>query len=139
MRPDAKQHQTHELFFFELVGSRFAAYLEHVEEVRSPDRASGSFVDVANAITGGRSVVTETTRFFVVRVDRIIKHSRYKRYVRRSAKFMAHDEENRCNIGDTVEIIESRPLSNRKRWAVRRVVRPAGGVASPVEGQGVPS
>jgi len=75
----------------------------------------------------------------VVRVDRIVKHARYKRYVRRSAKFMAHDEANRCNVGDTVEIIESRPLSNRKRWAVCRVVRAAAGAVSPVEGQGVSS
>jgi small subunit ribosomal protein S17 len=63
----------------------------------------------------------------VVRVDRIVKHAMYKRYVRRSAKFMAHDEQNQCKIGDTVEIIESRPLSARKRWRVRRVIRQAAG------------
>jgi small subunit ribosomal protein S17 len=67
----------------------------------------------------------------VVRVDRIVLHRVYKRYVRRSAKFMAHDEENRCRIGDTVEIVESRPLSTRKRWRVRRVVRTAVGVEEP--------
>jgi small subunit ribosomal protein S17 len=65
----------------------------------------------------------------VVRVDRIVQHRMYKRYIRRSAKFMAHDEANRCNIGDTVEITESRPLSSRKRWRVSRVVRVAVGVA----------
>jgi len=67
----------------------------------------------------------------VVRVDRIVLHQMYKRYVRRSAKFMAHDETNRCNVGDTVEIVESRPLSLRKRWRVRRVIRTAVGVAEP--------
>ena len=61
----------------------------------------------------------------VVRVNRTVKHPFYKRYVRRAAKFMAHDEENRCNVGDTVEIVESRPMSARKRWRVRRVVRSA--------------
>lgn len=61
----------------------------------------------------------------VVRVDRTIRHKMYKRYVRRSANFMAHDEANACTVGDTVEIIESRPLSARKRWRVRRVVRKA--------------
>lgn len=60
-----------------------------------------------------------------VRVDRIVKHEMYKRYVRRSAKFMAHDENNRCKVGDQVEIVESRPLSARKRWRVRRIVRQA--------------
>jgi len=59
----------------------------------------------------------------VVRVDRIVRHKTYKRYVKRSARFMAHDETNRCQIGDTVEIIESRPISGNKRWRVFRVVR----------------
>ena len=65
----------------------------------------------------------------VVRVDRIVLHKRYKRYVRRSARFMAHDESNLCNVGDTVEIVEARPLSARKRWRVRRIVRSAVGTA----------
>jgi small subunit ribosomal protein S17 len=63
----------------------------------------------------------------VVRVDRIIMHKMYKRYIKRTAKFMAHDENNTCRVGDTVEIIESRPLSARKRWRVKRVVRKAVG------------
>jgi len=63
----------------------------------------------------------------VVRVDRIVQHKMYKRYVRRSTKFMAHDETNQCRIGDTVEIVESRPLSMRKRWRVRKIVRSAVG------------
>ncbi len=70
----------------------------------------------------------------VVRVDRIIMHTTYKRYVKRTAKFMAHDENNACRIGDTVEIIESRPLSARKRWRVKRVVRQAVGQATPATG-----
>ena len=61
----------------------------------------------------------------VVRVERIVLHPKYKRYVRRSAKFMAHDEANACRVGDTVEIVESRPLSASKRWRVRRVVKKA--------------
>jgi len=65
----------------------------------------------------------------VVRVDRTVKHKVYKRYVRRSTTFMAHDEANECKNGDTVEIIESRPLSSRKRWRVRRIVRKATGTA----------
>jgi small subunit ribosomal protein S17 len=63
----------------------------------------------------------------VVRVERLLQHPRYKRYVRRSAKFMAHDETNACKVGDTVEIVESRPLSARKCWRVRRVMRTAVG------------
>jgi small subunit ribosomal protein S17 len=63
----------------------------------------------------------------VVRVERIVLHKLYKRYVRRSARFMAHDETNACGIGDTVEIVETRPLSARKCWRVRRIVRAAVG------------
>jgi len=63
----------------------------------------------------------------VVRVVRTVKHKTYKRYVRRTATFMAHDESNQCHIGDTVEIIESRPLSARKRWRVTKILRRAAG------------
>jgi small subunit ribosomal protein S17 len=69
----------------------------------------------------------------VVQVDRTVLHKMYKRYIKRSTKFMAHDEKNRCNIGDTVEIVESRPLSARKRWSVRRVVRTAVGIEQPAK------
>jgi len=67
----------------------------------------------------------------VVRVDRTVMHKMYKRYVKRSARFMAHDEQNRCRTGDTVEIIESRPLSANKRWRVCRIVRRAAGATQP--------
>ncbi|RME43834.1 MAG: 30S ribosomal protein S17 [Deltaproteobacteria bacterium] len=59
----------------------------------------------------------------VVRVDRLVKHPIYKKYIHRHKKFKAHDEENRCRIGDTVQIIESRPLSKEKRWRVQRILK----------------
>lgn len=58
----------------------------------------------------------------VVLVSRLIKHPIYKKYIRRRAKFMAHDEQNSARMGDTVEIIESRPLSKFKRWRMTRIV-----------------
>jgi small subunit ribosomal protein S17 len=58
----------------------------------------------------------------VVLVSRLIKHPIYKKYIRRRAKFMAHDEQNSARMGDTVEIIESRPLSKFKRWRLTRIV-----------------
>jgi small subunit ribosomal protein S17 len=67
----------------------------------------------------------------VVRVDRIVLHKLYKRYIRKSARFMAHDETNQCKVGDTVEIVETRPLSARKRWRLRRIVRAGVGTAQP--------
>ena len=58
----------------------------------------------------------------VVLVNRLVRHPMYKKYIRRSAKFMAHDEQNIARMGDTVEIIESRPLSKFKRWRLTRIV-----------------
>lgn len=69
----------------------------------------------------------------VIRVDRIVQNKMYKRYLKRSAKFMAHDENNDCRVGDTIEIVESRPLSLRKRWRVRKVLRRAVGVGPVTE------
>jgi small subunit ribosomal protein S17 len=54
----------------------------------------------------------------VVRVDRRVMHPLYKKYIRSSKRYMAHDEANRFKIGDIVRIIETRPLSARKRWTV---------------------
>ena len=59
----------------------------------------------------------------VVTVERQIIHRLYKRVVRRSKKFLAHDEKNECRVGDLVRIQETRPLSRRKRWRVVEVVR----------------
>jgi small subunit ribosomal protein S17 len=61
----------------------------------------------------------------VVEVSRTVIHPVYKKYIRRRKRFMAHDEENRCRIGDEVMIVESRPLSRHKRWRVRKVVKEA--------------
>ncbi len=61
----------------------------------------------------------------VVRVERLTRHPRYTRIVRRAKKFKAHDEQNHCGIGDFVEIVETRPLSKDKRWRVTKIVRKA--------------
>src|SRR5215470_5821416 len=61
----------------------------------------------------------------VVRVDRLVKHPVYKRYVRRRSKFMAHNEIEGVGIGDQVRIVETRPLSAHKRWRVVEVLRKA--------------
>jgi small subunit ribosomal protein S17 len=54
----------------------------------------------------------------VVRVERKIKHPLYQKFINRSKKYMAHDEENRCKAGDVVRIQECRPISKRKSWEV---------------------
>ncbi len=61
----------------------------------------------------------------VVKVENFVMHPLYRRFVRSTSKFMAHDEENACNQGDRVLIEECRPLSRRKRWRVRKIVERA--------------
>ncbi len=58
----------------------------------------------------------------VVRVERLVQNPRYKKYVRRYSKFMAHDEANACAVGDRVQIIEHRPISKHKRWMVQETL-----------------
>ncbi len=59
----------------------------------------------------------------VVRVDRLAKHKRYKKVIRVSKKYYAHDENNDAKAGDTVQIIETRPLSKLKRWRLAKVIQ----------------
>lgn len=64
------------------------------------------------------------TKTVVVRVDRLVKHPIYRKYVRRRKKFMAHDELG-AKVGDKVKIVETRPLSARKRWRVVEIIQKA--------------
>lgn len=61
----------------------------------------------------------------VVMVERLVKHSLYKKYIKRRAKYAAHDEGNACNIGDKVLITESRPLSRTKKWRISQIIEKA--------------
>lgn len=58
----------------------------------------------------------------VVAVERLVKHPLYKKYIKQTSKFKAHDSENQCDIGDKVKIMETRPLSKTKRWRVIEIV-----------------
>ena len=61
----------------------------------------------------------------VVTVKNVVMHPLYQKFVRTTSRFMAHDEDNSCNLGDRVVIEECRPLSKRKRWRVRKIVERA--------------
>lgn len=71
----------------------------------------------------GVVVSDKMQKTIVVKIDRRVRHSLYKKYLISSMKFKAHDEKNTAKVGDLVEIIESRPLSRDKRWALQRIVR----------------
>jgi small subunit ribosomal protein S17 len=73
----------------------------------------------------GEIVSNKMVKTVSVRVDRLMKHPKFKRYIRRSRRFMAHDENGLCQPGDRVKIIESRPLSRHKRWRVVAILQRA--------------
>lgn len=70
----------------------------------------------------GVVVSDKMDKTIVVRVERQYKHPLYKKIVRQHKKFKAHDENNECREGDFVQIVESRPLSRQKRWALQRII-----------------
>ena len=74
-------------------------------------------------------VSTRMEKTVAVRVERMVKHPVYGKYLRRSTKVLAHDEGNECRVGDTVTITPCRPLSKRKAWRVAAVVERAAGAA----------
>ena len=57
-----------------------------------------------------------------VEISRLVKHPKYGKYLRRSTKFTAHDEKNEAGMGDTVEIVEARPMSKQKRWRLVQIM-----------------
>lgn len=73
----------------------------------------------------GKVVSNKADKTIVVSIERQVAHPIYKRYFKQTKKIMAHDELNECNIGDTVRVIESRPLSARKRWRLVEIVQRA--------------
>jgi len=73
----------------------------------------------------GTVVSNKMDKTIVVLVERLVKHRLYKKYIRRRSKFAAHDEQNTCQVGDTVLITESRPLSRTKRWRLSKIVEKA--------------
>jgi len=73
----------------------------------------------------GVVVSNKMQKSLVVAVEWQVRHGLYGKTERRTSKFMVHDEEGAAKLGDTVEIVETRPLSRRKRWTLKRIVRQA--------------
>lgn len=61
----------------------------------------------------------------VVRIERLVKHKIYRKFIKRATKLTAHDPENACNIGDKVKVMSTRPISKRKRWRLVEIVEKA--------------
>jgi small subunit ribosomal protein S17 len=75
----------------------------------------------------------------VVVVARRVRHRKYRKYLTQRARYKAHDEKNQCRVGDRVRIIETRPLSRDKRWAVCAILGREEGAGEPLVGTEVPA
>jgi len=85
---------------------------------------SNETASAERALTG-RVVSTKMDKTISVAVERLVKHSQYGKYIRRTTKLLAHDENNECKAGDMVAIVPCRPLSRRKSYTLARVVERA--------------
>jgi small subunit ribosomal protein S17 len=105
----------------ETVNNQETPAIENAPVVEAaPAKARGRRTEKVGIVTSDKMAKT-----VVVRVDRLVKHPVYKRYIRKRSKFMAHNEIEGVSIGDQVRIVETRPLSAHKRWRVVEVLRKA--------------
>ena len=91
----------------------------------STERTSDTSTGGTARRTVGRVVSTKIKKSVTVSVERLVKHPAYGKFIRRTTKIMAHDEEGTCREGDTVAIVECRPISKRKAWKVVEVLERA--------------
>lgn len=73
----------------------------------------------------GKVVSDKMDKSITLTVDRKVKHPLYGKFVQKTTKLMAHDEKNECGVGDTVKVMETRPLSKNKRWRLVEVIAKA--------------
>ena len=73
----------------------------------------------------GLVVSNKMEKSITVQIERKVKHPKYGKFVRKTTKLVAHDEQNECNIGDTVRIMETRPLSKQKCWRLVEIIERA--------------
>jgi small subunit ribosomal protein S17 len=87
----------------------------------------GKSVEAGVRTLTGRVVSNKMDKTVAVAIERLVKHEKYGKYVRRTTKLLAHDEKNECKEGDLVDITPCRPLSRRKSWKLLRVIERATG------------
>ncbi len=73
----------------------------------------------------GTVVSNKMKKSIVIAIERRVAHPIYKKYFKKTTKLMAHDEENQCSIGDVVKVMETRPLSKRKKWRLVEIIEKA--------------
>ncbi len=98
---------------------------DEIIEKTGEAQTSNSIVRTKRKVRVGRVVSSKMQKTAVVLIERRVRHPLYGKFMKRSTKFKAHDEENVCGEGDTVEIMETRPLSKEKCWRVVRIIEKA--------------
>lgn len=73
----------------------------------------------------GKVVSNKADKSIIVMVERKVKHPVYGKFIKKSTRFMAHDEKNQCKTGDIVQLMETRPLSKNKRWRLEKILERA--------------
>lgn len=73
----------------------------------------------------GKVLSEKMDKTVVIAVEQLVRHPLYRKYIRRTKKLYAHDAKNRCHVGDTVRVVETRPLSRTKRWRVSAILERA--------------
>ena len=104
--------------------------VEEVAEVKTEVITKNSENELVNVkinkrILQGKVVSNKADKTIIIKVERQVAHPIYKKYYKKTNKFMAHDENNDCNQGDTVRVRECRPLSKRKSWELVEIVNRA--------------
>jgi small subunit ribosomal protein S17 len=98
---------------------------ENIAAAESAAPAAGAAPVPGQRLLTGKVVSNKMDKTVAVSVERLVKHPMYGKYVRRTTKLLAHDENNECKEGDTVSIKPCRPMSRRKSWVLVRVVERA--------------
>ncbi len=96
-----------------------------MESQETPQAVTAAPKTGRKSVKVGVVTSNKMTKTIVVSVERRVPHPLYRRIMTKTSKFLAHDEKNACSIGDTVSIVETRPLSKRKRWRLLEVIRKA--------------
>lgn len=94
-------------------------------EVSNVETSQGSTTRGRRKVQEGVVVSDKMAKTIVVAVTRQVRHPKYGKFIRRTKKYYAHDEQGTCSVGDVVRIVETRPLSRLKRWRLQEVVRKA--------------
>ena len=90
-------------------------------QVRESNREDRMSLSNRKTVTG-QVVSNSMDKSVVVQINRRLKHPVYGKFITKSTKFVAHDEKNECQLGDTIKIVESRPLSKTKKWRLVEVI-----------------